>query len=125
MKEKIDKNLLETAVRETEEEIGVSVDSIKVLGDFHDYIAITDQLVRPYVGVIDGTAKFKANKQEVAYLLEVPISFFLEAVPTVKKREVRGVTHKVYYFDYNGDTIWGLTARIIKDFIDECLELQI
>ena len=120
MMEGIDATLLKTALRETEEEIGVDSNRIEILGEFHDYLAITDNLVRPYAGVIPEESEFQPNRKEVAYLLEIPVAFFAETNPVVKQREVRGVTHDVYYYDYNGDTVWGLTARIIRDFIDSC-----
>jgi len=120
MMEKGDGDLLFTALRETEEEIGVDSSKIEVLGDFHDYIAITDQLVRSFAGIIPDDSEFQTNENEVAYILEVPITFFYESTPVTKKREVRGVEHKVYYYDFKGEVIWGLTARIIRDFVDAC-----
>ncbi len=59
-----------------------------------------------------------ANPREVASFLEVPIRFFHETTPLVQRRwgEDRWMT--VYFYHYEGQTIWGLTARMIKDLLD-------
>lgn len=113
-----DSSLVVTALRETEEEIGLSRDRVTVLGEFHDYWAITDHVVRTVVGWVLPPAEYRLHEEEVAYVLEVPFDFFIGAEPRVEKRLHRGAWHKVYYFDFNGENIWGLTALMIKDFTD-------
>ncbi len=112
-----DKSLVETALRETEEEIGVRACEVEILGEFHDYWAITDCLVRPVVGVLSPSVAYRAHSEEVAYILEVPFEFFVTASPAVEYRIHRGERRAVYYFEYGGDTIWGLTAQMIRDFV--------
>lgn len=116
--EKGDRDLTQTALRETYEEIGISPEKVEVLGEFNDFQAITDHLVRPIVGLVSSEAAFCLHEGEVAYLLEIPLSFFLNDPPVVKQRLVRGEWIDVYYYDYRGEIVWGLTARIIKDFLD-------
>ncbi len=117
VREAQDQNLVETALRETEEEIGIPVDAVDVLGEFHEYQAITGFVVRPVVGVIRGQPRFLPFEPEVAYVLQVPLAFFRETSPLVRERIVRGERAEVYYYDYRGETIWGLTARMIRDFV--------
>lgn len=112
-----DTSLIETALRETREEIGVPAETVEVLGEFHDYRAVTGFVVRPVVGLIRGPARFVPFEPEVAYVLEVPLSFFRDAEPVVRERLVLGEPAKVYYYDYRGENIWGLTARMIRDFV--------
>jgi len=121
MRENGDSDLMATALREAEEEIGVESSRVKVLGDFHDYMAVTGQLVRPYAGILPEQSSFRVNQEEVAYLLEVPFSFFVDTVPRIETRYSSDKAHEVLFYDYDGEVIWGLTARIIKDFIDEIL----
>jgi 8-oxo-dGTP pyrophosphatase MutT (NUDIX family) len=124
LREPDDRDLRETALRETSEEIGAAPETVRLLGEFHDYVAITEHLVRPYVGVLPAEEKYSPQTDEVDYLLEVPVEFFLETEPVVEQRLVRGRVQPVFYFDYQGDTVWGLTARIIKDFLDLLTETK-
>jgi 8-oxo-dGTP pyrophosphatase MutT (NUDIX family) len=118
VRERQDRDLVETALRETEEEIGVSRDRVQVIGEFHDYLAVTNLPVRSVVGVIPPDVEFRLLPEEVAYILQVPVSFFRKTSPLVEQRLVRGILRDVYYFDFEGETIWGLTARIVVDFLD-------
>jgi 8-oxo-dGTP pyrophosphatase MutT (NUDIX family) len=118
VRERQDRDLVETALRETEEEIGVARDQIEVLGEFHDYLAVTDLLVRSVVGIVPGGVEFHLFPEEVAYVLQVPVRFFETTAPVVEQRLVRGQARDVYFFEFEGETIWGLTARIVVDFVD-------
>ena len=117
VREEQDQTLIQTALRETEEEIGIPADAVDVLGEFHDYRAITGFVVRPVVGVICDSVRFRPFEPEVAYILEVPLAFFRETSPVVRQRPIRGKRVNVYYYDFQGENIWGLTARMIRDFV--------
>ncbi len=118
VREAEDKTLVDTALRETHEEIGVERQQVSVLGEFHDYRAVTDHLVRPVVGLVSAEATFQPQQDEVEYLLEIPFEFFRETEPSVEKRLRSGQTRNVYFYDFNGETVWGLTARMIKEFLE-------
>ncbi len=116
--------LLETALRETFEEVGIEGGSIEPLGRFHDYVSITQYRVTPFVGFI--RSPFETNRQvtEVAEILHVPFSVFLD--PTRRRVEWHkhpGRDPDVYFYSHENQEIWGLTARIIKDFF-ETLNLE-
>ena len=117
-REEADSDFQATALRETEEEVGISPGAVNVLGEFDDYIAITDLIVRPVVGVIDPDVNPVIDPVEVAYTMEVPFEFFEKTQPRIEHRTHRGVTHRVFHFDFDGEDIWGLTARIIVDFLE-------
>lgn len=111
--------LLETALRETFEEIGVGDGRVEPLGRFHDYISITEYRVTPFVGFIQTPFKTKRQEKEVAEILHVPFSVFLDPA----KRRVEWNRHPgrepdVYFYSHESHEIWGLTARIIKDFFE-------
>ena len=118
VREAEDTTLVDTALRETHEEIGVESRQVSVLGEFHDYLAVTDHLVRSVVGLVSAEATFQPQQDEVEYLLEIPFEFFRNTDPSVEKRFCSGRTQNVYFYDFNGETVWGLTARMIKEFLD-------
>ena len=91
---------------------------LEILGEFHEYLAATKQKVRSFIGSISSTGDYQPHLAEVAYVLEVPLEFFRETKPVVEKRLRQGRIQDIYFYDFNGETIWGLTARIIRDFVD-------
>jgi 8-oxo-dGTP pyrophosphatase MutT (NUDIX family) len=124
MREK-NEDLIKTALRETYEEVGIEEESIEILGRFHDYISITRYRVTPFAGFINGPFRIKPQIREVAEVLEIPIRIFLDPGRLrIKKNNYRnrGET-EVYFYSYGPNEVWGLTARIIKDFL-ETLNLQ-
>ena len=111
--------LWDTALRETFEEVGIGNGQVEQLGRFHDYISITEYRVTPFVGFIRSPFETKRQAMEVAEILHVPFSVFLD--PT--KRRVEWNKHPgrepdVYFYSHENHEIWGLTARIIKDFFE-------
>lgn len=118
MQDREDASLEETALRETQEELGLAPGKVQVWGRFHQYLAVTRSLVTPYVGMIQGKFRLRPNPQEVAYVLEVPLTFFLQTQPERRPYTRFGRQANLYYYHFNGDVIWGLTAAMIKDLVD-------
>jgi len=115
-----DGDLLTTALRETEEEIGVRRQDVEVLGRLDDIVTITEFLVSPFVGVLASPDyPFVLNAHEVAELVEVPLRHLLDernlerAVRQLHDRPVAILTYL-----YGDHRIWGATARILKGFLD-------
>jgi 8-oxo-dGTP pyrophosphatase MutT (NUDIX family) len=107
-----------TALRETEEEIGISMDEIEILGELDHVITVTSFRVCPYVGIIPYPYPFKLSSFEVERLIELPIDFLL------KKAELKegpftylGQSFYNLHINFNGDIIWGATARILKNLL--------
>ncbi|MCK4858746.1 MAG: CoA pyrophosphatase [candidate division Zixibacteria bacterium] len=114
-----DKNMLATALRETSEEVGINPDDIDVLGELDQLISVTDFIITPYVGIIPHPYQYNHSRKEIAELLEVPLSFFLdEKNRRSEQHEFRGRAITVYFFDYGKHLIWGVTARILMGFLD-------
>ncbi|MEJ2109571.1 MAG: CoA pyrophosphatase [Acidobacteriota bacterium] len=114
-----DEALLETALRETNEEVGIKSSSIETLGRFHDYLSITRFRVTPFVGFIHPPFKTKRQANEVAEILHVPFSVFLDPHnPRIRKQKYPGRELDVYFYPHGTHQIWGLTARIIKELFD-------
>ncbi len=114
-----EENLLKTALRETFEEVGIEERSIETLGRFHDYLSITGYRVTTFVGFISGPVTVKPHVREVAEVLQVPIRIFLDPGRLRIEKSTRMKNEpELYYYSYGSHEIWGLTARIIKDFLD-------
>jgi 8-oxo-dGTP pyrophosphatase MutT (NUDIX family) len=112
--------LHQTALRETFEEIGIAENHIKILGQFHDYLSSTDYRVSPFAGYVERPFQTMAEPQEVAEILEVPFKiFFNPRRLRIEKMLSRGNLIDVYYYSWGHHEIWGLTARIIRDFLEE------
>ena len=113
-----------TALRETFEEIGIEEGCIEILGRFNDYLSSTNSRVAPFVGYL-GTPFFpRPQASEVAVVLYVPFEVFLDPARFRTEKWTRnGREFDVYFYSYGDHQIWGLTARIIRDFIG-CLGLR-
>lgn len=112
-----DKDYLDTALRETLEEVGIPAGEIEVLGEFDEYISIMGFHVYVYVGALNREQQYVVSRDEIDEMLEVPFSMFYNEEYT--KRETlthEGREYEVYYYDFGKATIWGLTSRILTDF---------
>jgi 8-oxo-dGTP pyrophosphatase MutT (NUDIX family) len=114
-----DRDALETALRETREEVGIAPADVEILGALDDFYSIHDYLVTPYVGLLPADPRFRTNAGEIERLIEVPLAHLLR--PEIFRAEDwswRGRTQPVYFYTYGNDEIWGLTAAILKQFLD-------
>jgi 8-oxo-dGTP pyrophosphatase MutT (NUDIX family) len=113
-----DANLWETAIRETEEEIGVPRAGVRVLGALPKLETVTDFEVSPFVGAIPYPTAFTPHAGEVESIIEVPVSYLLDPM-VVEERPVKwkGQEHMTLVYHYKGHAIWGATARILADFL--------
>ena len=111
--------MVETALRETWEEIGLPRSKIQVLGEFDEYRSVTNLIVTPYAGWVVPPLNLVPNRNEVEEVLEVPLSLFRDKTKLrVESRKRGGQEVPVYFYNFDGKEIWGLTAQIIKDFLE-------
>lgn len=139
--EEADKDPMHTAVRETCEELSLTPDTIEVLGPL-DYLATQmSVIVYPYVGKILKPELINPGQSEVAEVFCVPIQKLLKMQPMIAQMQVttapvtkdnfpyeilpeyaRGSkprkTYNLYFYQYDKYTIWGMTALILKGFLD-------
>jgi 8-oxo-dGTP pyrophosphatase MutT (NUDIX family) len=114
-----DENLEQTALRETFEEVGIGHGRIEILGRFHDYLSSTGYRVTPFAGFIEEPFTTTLQSREVAEVLMVPFRIFAEPGRLrVERRLHLGKLIDVFFFSYGTYEIWGLTARIIRDFLE-------
>lgn len=103
-----------TALREAEEEIGLSRFLVTVLGYGDPYVTTSGYRVVPVVGLVDGDPQLSPNPAEVADVFEVPLSFLMTPVNHVAVRLAwRGLERRTFEMPYGGRRIWGVTAGII------------
>lgn len=115
-----DASLEGTALRECEEEIGLAPAAVEVLGALDDTETVATRFViTPFVGLIRGPVAFRPDGREIEKVIEVPLSALLgRDAFRVEQWERDGVRRPVYFFEYQGETIWGATARILKQYLD-------
>ena len=118
--EEIDDSLLDTAIRETQEEIGVGRNQIEILGSLFPFDSTTGFYIRPFIGWIHDLNGLKANSSEVERVIRIPFSWMRNP----HNSEIRdyqghnGVKKKVwFYHPYDGDVVWGITAKIMRDLM--------
>jgi 8-oxo-dGTP pyrophosphatase MutT (NUDIX family) len=114
-----DTDIVQTALREMYEEIGVAPQSVEVLGILDDMRTISRFVITPVVGVIPHPYPYRINPGEVQAVVEVPLSFLRnpENLHT-QQIELDGRIEDVLFWDYGEYTIWGATARILKGLLD-------
>lgn len=113
-----DENLEATALRETEEEVGVLRESVSVIKELTEvYIPPSNFFVQPYIGITSKTPAFVAQEDEVEAILEVPLSHFMDDfVLTTKILSTSYATNiNVPAFLLNGHVVWGATAMMLSE----------
>lgn len=118
-----DRDRVHTALRETEEELGIDPGAIETIGILDDLATPTGFCITPVVGVLAARPAMRPNTEEVADVFTVPLSFFLE--PSHAERSVRetpGGRREIWTYRYCGREIWGATAAIIRGMTDILLD---
>ncbi|MFX1496564.1 MAG: NUDIX hydrolase [Promethearchaeota archaeon] len=121
-----DKTLKDTALRETEEEIGVPRNKIKILGCLDDFPTMTKYIITPFIAIVDKNQKLVKDDREVQSILKIPIDFFI-LKKNFKEQAIKIEDKKfpIFYFNYfepvtkRTYTIWGATAYMISAFIEK------
>ena len=103
-----------TALRETEEEIGLRRSAVEVLARLPDYRTRTGYRVTPVVGLLTPPVAFAPDPNEVAEIFEVPLEFLLDERNRQRRtREFQGQQVGYYVFEYGEKVIWGATAGML------------
>jgi len=106
----------ETALRETEEEVGIDRRHIEIIGRLADYRTRTGFAIAPVVGVVTPPFDVSPDPHEVAEVFEVPLTFLMDSDNHERhSREYKGATRQFYAMPYNGFYIWGATAGMLVD----------
>lgn len=115
-----DQSIIDTALRETYEEIGLEKQHIKLIGLMPDFVTISDYVVTPVVSLVKWPVPLKISGEEVDRVFSIPISF----LKNKKNWEERIYTHPsgwygsvIFYNLYDGELLWGISAKITLEFI--------
>lgn len=114
-----DISLVETALRETQEETGIDPAFVTVAGFLDAYETGTGYAILPVVGILSDGFALSPHAVEVAEIFEVPLSFLLDpANKQHQSREFQGRQRSFYAFTYEGHYIWGATAAMLLNFAE-------
>jgi 8-oxo-dGTP pyrophosphatase MutT (NUDIX family) len=115
-----DRTLIDTALRESAEEIGLIASQVKLLEELDDTVTATSNyIISPFVGLIPWPYQFKVDGWEAEEIIEVPISALLDKDSRHQETEIiNGNEVTSYSYHYQGRVIWGATARILHLFLD-------
>jgi 8-oxo-dGTP pyrophosphatase MutT (NUDIX family) len=109
-----DPDVIATALRETEEEIGLDRGHISILGALDAYVTGTGFAVVPVVGLVKPGFSLHLAQHEVAEVFEVPFDFLMSAAHLHQVEiDFRGRRRSVLEYDWPGQRIWGATAAIL------------
>ncbi|MFX1420672.1 MAG: NUDIX hydrolase [Promethearchaeota archaeon] len=122
----LDKSIKDTALRETEEEIGVPRENISILGCLDDFPTMTRYIITPFLGLINKNQTLVKDDREVQRILKIPINFFTSKINFREQAvDIEDRKFPIFYFNYIDDkskqnyTIWGATAFLIVTFIEK------
>lgn len=118
--EELDTDLLATALREANEEIGINPKDVKIIGTLTPlYIPVSNMMVLPVVGLIPEPKNLKLNLQEVEYTIDISLMHLKDkANVSVKTFNVNGKPISAPYFAAKNEVIWGATAMIISELTE-------
>jgi len=119
-REERDVETVETALRESYEEIGLEASRVTVLGELDDvFTAVSSFVITPVVGfVVGGIDDLRLAPDEVKSLLVVPVARLLDPrVHTTETRSLGEQRYRIHYYTIGDDVIWGATGRIVYQFL--------
>jgi 8-oxo-dGTP pyrophosphatase MutT (NUDIX family) len=123
-----DPNLESTALREAKEELGLPSDEVRLLGKLRDHYSVTNYRITPVVGRIPWPYPLQIDPLEVSRWFTIPVDWLANPA----NRELRAWKPSadnpafpvIYFRDYDGETLWGATARITVELIETLSEVS-
>jgi 8-oxo-dGTP pyrophosphatase MutT (NUDIX family) len=115
-----DSDLLQTALRETSEEIGLTISKEQVIGQLEPVVTLNSGfLILPFISVVDEISSLSANC-EVEKIFHIPLESFLKT-GAKDPDPSHNIIQEMYTFEYQNQIVWGASARILKQ-IQNCLK---
>jgi len=136
--QKGDASLIDAALREAEEEIGLAREDVELWGELDDTATLTSGCrITPFVALIPHPYSFKINPQEVEQVFSIPLSalkderYFRPGHRTTpllvsenegnleqEYKTANGQPYPAYFYEYQGHVVWGATAYIVRQFME-------
>ena len=115
-----DADIIQTSLREAEEELGIGPSLVDVRGILDDLAVPSGFIITPVVGTLRGLPLLRPNPGEVAEAFTVPLGFFCNpGSGRSELRDFRGGKREVWFYQYAEHTIWGATAMIVRSLLLE------
>ncbi len=117
--EKNDADLIQTAIRETEEEVGINIKRAEIIGTLPPVESISNYLVQPYISYKKEIKKISINEKEVGSVFNIPLDWILDRANWELKK-YRSSDKKermvIFFKPFDGEVVWGITAQIMVNF---------
>lgn len=119
-----DADFLETALRESWEEIGLNPEDVEVIGELDDTATdSSNYVIKPFLGIIPYPYHFTRNPNEILEIFDIPISHLLNKSKCSEEvRQKDNGPDTLYFYKYKKKVIWGATANILNQFLDTMKE---
>ncbi|WMN05998.1 CoA pyrophosphatase [Marivirga arenosa] len=120
-KEDSDQTLIETAIRETYEEIGVKISDQQVIGSLSDLnVTASNFIVKPVISILNEKPEFSRDPREVEHIFQAELEHLIHP-QTIQEKELtvaKEVRLKAPFFDIDEKVVWGATAMILSEFVE-------
>lgn len=120
-----DFDVVETALRESQEEIGIDPTCVRILGRLDEFTAGYGLVVTPVVGVIPAVCSFRIDPAETSAVASVPVAALMQPRNFARNDDLSPGGHPSYHFYVNGWDVWGVTARIMVQFLELAYDFKV
>ncbi len=114
----MDVNMLQTAIREIEEELGLKINKEQVIGSLNAERTLTSRyIIYPYVTLLEKIPKIVVTNYEVEKIIDAPLISLLKSRESDIKHQQEYSISQLPKFTYNNEVVWGATARILDQLV--------
>jgi 8-oxo-dGTP pyrophosphatase MutT (NUDIX family) len=114
----MDVNMLQTAIREIEEELGLKINKEQVIGSLNAERTLTSRyIIYPYVTLLEKIPKIVVTNYEVEKIIDAPLISLLKSRESDEKHQEEYCISQLPKFTYNNEVVWGATARILDQLV--------
>ncbi len=112
-----DKSILDTALREAEEEMGIQPAHVDIISQLSSITTRTNFLITPFVGIIPEGYPFNINKEEIDQILEIPLTNLIKQLEQQISSKNTRIPENSFHYSYENHIIWGATANILSELL--------
>tara|TARA_B100001750_G_scaffold248338_1_gene278535 strand:+ start:9417 stop:10034 length:618 start_codon:yes stop_codon:yes gene_type:complete len=112
-----DKSILDTALREAAEEMGIQPAHVDIVSQLSSVITRTNFIITPFVGIIPEAYPFNVNKEEIDQILEIPLTSLINQLEQQISSISPQIPENSFHYSYENHIIWGATANILSELL--------